>query len=120
MEKIFVEHPWIIAIILIWTLPWKAAALWRSARRGHLGWFFTILILNTLAILDILYIFFFSGPSAKEKNDQQDEVRQAKLQRFREQQTKKKELSQQVANQQNAEVKQSPINLSVRKRQTIV
>ncbi|MDD5397191.1 MAG: DUF5652 family protein [Candidatus Moranbacteria bacterium] len=60
MEKIFVEHPWIIVVIVLWTLPWKAAALWRAARRGHIGWFLTIVILNTLGILDILYIFVFS------------------------------------------------------------
>lgn len=60
MEKFFLDNPWIIIVILLWTLPWKAAALWRAARRGHIGWFLTLIILNTLAILDILYIFVFS------------------------------------------------------------
>jgi hypothetical protein len=69
MEQLFVQHPWIIAIILIWTLPWKAAALWRSARRGHFGWFFALLIINSLAILDILYIFIFSRPKAKKPEE---------------------------------------------------
>lgn len=61
MGKIFLDHPWIIILIVLWSFPWKAAALWRAARRGHIGWFLTLFILNTLAILDILYIFIFSG-----------------------------------------------------------
>ncbi|MEI7621688.1 MAG: DUF5652 family protein, partial [Candidatus Moraniibacteriota bacterium] len=44
----------------VWTLPWKAAALWRSARRAQLGWFLTMVVFNTLGILEILYIFVFS------------------------------------------------------------
>ncbi len=65
MEKnitdIMANHFWIIILILFWTLPWKAAALWRSARRAQLGWFLVMTVLNTLGILEILYIFFFSA-----------------------------------------------------------
>jgi methionyl-tRNA synthetase len=53
-------HQWILAAIVIWTLPWKGVALWRAARRKDIGWFIAILILNTLAILEIIYIFFIS------------------------------------------------------------
>ncbi len=60
MEKILFENVWIIIVALLWTVPWKAAALWRSARRAQMGWFLTMLIINTLGILEILYIFFFS------------------------------------------------------------
>jgi len=60
MENILLENPWIILVIVIWTLPWKAVALWMSARRSQKIWFVVLLVLNTLAILDILYIFLFS------------------------------------------------------------
>lgn len=50
---------WVIAIILIWTLPWKGYALWKSARNGQKGWFVVLLIVNTLAILEILYLKFW-------------------------------------------------------------
>jgi hypothetical protein len=73
MEKIFLEHPWIIILILLWTLPWKGAALWRAARRGHAGWFLTLLILNTLGILDILYIFVISNWGAGKKKLQEEQ-----------------------------------------------
>jgi methionyl-tRNA synthetase len=60
MEKLLLEHLWIVIAVLLLTLPLKAAALWRAARRGHIGWFLTIIILNTLGIFELLYIFIFS------------------------------------------------------------
>lgn len=85
MEKILTDYPWIILMILLWTLPWKGVALWISARKGHVWWFFILLILNTIAILDILYIFIFSkfGKSKKignyEKNSYGNVNREADI-----------------------------------------
>lgn len=67
------ENPWLIIAILIWTLPWKGAALWRSARRGHFGWFVVFLLLNTLAVVEIIYLLFFSKKKIQ-KQGQQDLV----------------------------------------------
>lgn len=53
-------HQWILVAVVLWTLPWKGVALWRAAQRIDIGWFIAILILNTLAILEIIYIFFVS------------------------------------------------------------
>ncbi len=50
----------IIIIAVVWTLPWKGFALWKSARRGDSAWFIILLFINTVAILEILYIFIFS------------------------------------------------------------
>jgi len=49
-----------LAIAAIWTIPWKGVALWKAARRGEKIWFVVLLVVNTLAILEILYIFLFS------------------------------------------------------------
>lgn len=60
-------HPLILALLIVlavWTLIWKGTALWKSARNGSNVWFIFLLILNTLGILEIIYIFFFS----KKKN----------------------------------------------------
>jgi hypothetical protein len=54
-----------LLLIAIWTLPWKGVALWRAARNRHLKWFIAMLILNTLALVEIVYIFFFSKPKEK-------------------------------------------------------
>lgn len=56
----------IILILVIWSLAWKGLALWRAARHEEKKWFIAILILNTLGILDILYLYVFS----KKKNEQ--------------------------------------------------
>lgn len=58
----------IIIILAIWTIPWKAMALWRAARNSQKIWFIVLLIINTIGILEILYIFLFSK-KAKENQD---------------------------------------------------
>jgi hypothetical protein len=49
-----------ILIAVLWTIPWKGVALWRAAQRKELKWFIALLIINDLAIIEIIYIFFFS------------------------------------------------------------
>jgi methionyl-tRNA synthetase len=53
-------HSWILVLAAIWTLPWKGVALWRAARNQSTTWFVVLLIVNTLGILEIVYIFAFS------------------------------------------------------------
>lgn len=60
------QNNWILIGIYIWILPWKGLALWKSARSGSKKWFILILLLNTMAILEILYIFIFSKKNKKE------------------------------------------------------
>jgi len=60
------SHPWVLALLLVWVLPWKGYALWKSARNSQSGWFVVLLVVNTLAILEIIYIFFFSKPKNAE------------------------------------------------------
>jgi hypothetical protein len=47
----------IILILAIWTIPWKGYALWTAAKRNQKVWFIVILILNTVGILEIFYVF---------------------------------------------------------------
>ncbi|EKE12853.1 MAG: hypothetical protein ACD_13C00134G0014 [uncultured bacterium] len=46
--------------IAIWSLFWMGMALWKAARNGSKAWFIVLLLVHTLGILDILYIFVFS------------------------------------------------------------
>ena len=57
----------LILLAILWTIPWKGVALWKSARNGHKWWFIALLVVNTLAILEILYIFVFSKCSKPKK-----------------------------------------------------
>jgi len=58
----------ILICLFIWTIPWKGFALWKSARRGEKIWFIVLLLVNTLSILEILYIFVFSRREKAENN----------------------------------------------------
>lgn len=49
------ENPWLI-VILVWSLIWKALALWQSARRGEKVWYIALLVVNTMGILEIIYL----------------------------------------------------------------
>ena len=44
-------------LLVVWSLFWKGLALWHSARRGNPYWFLAFLILNTLGILELIYLF---------------------------------------------------------------
>ncbi len=50
----------LFVLIVIWSVVWKLMALWKSARKGSLAWFIVLGIVNTLGILEILYIYVFS------------------------------------------------------------
>ena len=58
-------HYWgfVFLLLTIWSLYWKARALWRAAQTGEKRWFIALLIINTAGILEILYLYAFSKPS---------------------------------------------------------
>ncbi len=51
--------------LALWTIPWKGVALWKSARQSEKTWFVALLLINTVGLLEILYIFFFSKKNKK-------------------------------------------------------
>lgn len=52
--------PFIFLLFLVWTLAWKAIALWHAARHGQRGWFVALLVLNSVGILEIIYLLYFA------------------------------------------------------------
>jgi len=55
-------EPWMIALFVIlmaWTAVWKGIALWKSGRNNQIAWFVVLFIINTVGILDIIYILAF-------------------------------------------------------------
>ncbi len=53
----------VIISLLVWTFIWKGLALWAAARAGHKGWFVALLLINTLGLLEILYLYVFKKRS---------------------------------------------------------
>jgi hypothetical protein len=64
MPTLTTTQAWLLAIAIIWSLIWKGIALWKSARRDQLVWFICLLVINTVGILEIIYISFFQKGSA--------------------------------------------------------
>lgn len=53
------------AMLVLWSIPWKGYALWVAAKNTHRWWFVLLLLVNTVAILEIVYIFGVGRPALK-------------------------------------------------------
>jgi len=60
---------WLLIVVVAWSFVWKGLALWKSAHKNQLIWFVVILVLNTVGILEILYIFLFSEINLNKKSN---------------------------------------------------
>ncbi len=68
MQEIIMQLPapfnlipaWALLLLVTWMVVWKGLALWKSARQGQPVWFVILLVINTMGILEILYIYVFS------------------------------------------------------------
>ena len=49
----------LILVLALWELIWKGIALWKAAKSEQKYWFIAMLIINSVGILPILYIFVF-------------------------------------------------------------
>jgi len=49
-------HPVVLALVLLWSLIWKGIALWRASHLEQKYWFGIILVVNTLGLLEIVYL----------------------------------------------------------------
>ena len=58
--------PGLIIILGIWRIFWKGLALWHSAKRGEKWWFIALLLINTLGILELVYLFSIAKLSRDE------------------------------------------------------
>mgnify|MGYP003393885173 CR=1 FL=1 len=61
--------PAFFSVLILWSLLWKGLALWHAARQKHMWWFVAILLINTLGILEIAYLFFVAKLKPKDLFD---------------------------------------------------
>ena len=55
----------VMLLLIVWTLYWKYHALWHAAKNDEKWWFLAMLVINTLGILEILYLYYFSKQKMK-------------------------------------------------------
>lgn len=53
----------LLAIAIIWSLAWKGVALWKASKHDQLAWFVCLLVINTLGVLEMVYLGFFQKNS---------------------------------------------------------
>jgi len=54
---------WFLPLFIVlgaWTMVWKGLALYRAGQNRSPGWFTVLLLVNTLGILEIVYLFAIS------------------------------------------------------------
>ena len=49
----------LLAVAAVWTVILKGFALWYAARGKQKWWFIALLVVNTLGILEIIYLIWF-------------------------------------------------------------
>lgn len=59
-QNLTVWETFFVYLFFFWSLFWKGIALWRASKNNQKNWFIALLVLNTIGILDIIYLFRFS------------------------------------------------------------
>jgi NADH:ubiquinone oxidoreductase subunit 6 (subunit J) len=49
----------IIIVVALWVVAIKGLALWHAARESQKWWFIALLVINTLGILEVIYLVWF-------------------------------------------------------------
>ena len=60
-----VAHPVLVIAITLWSIVWKLIALWYAAKNKHLTMFIVIGVLNTLGIVEIVYLLWLHFKNKK-------------------------------------------------------
>jgi methionyl-tRNA synthetase len=64
MKVLNLNNP-ILYLVIAWSIIWKGISLWYSARNKQLTWYIVLLLVNTVGILDIVYLIFSKSLSKK-------------------------------------------------------
>jgi hypothetical protein len=49
----------VVVVISLWSVVWKGVALYRAGVLRDKGWFVALFLINTVGILEILYLAIF-------------------------------------------------------------
>lgn len=69
MGPIFAFLP-LLMIVAAWSIVLKGFALWHAAKDNEKWWFVAMLVINTLGILEIIYLVWFrhTSPHTRKKH----------------------------------------------------
>jgi methionyl-tRNA synthetase len=52
-------------VIAVWSLAWKTLAVWHAARNKQRLWMIALLLVNTVGVLEIIYLAWFRKDNNK-------------------------------------------------------
>jgi hypothetical protein len=58
LQYLTLDSP-VFYVLIVWVMAWKGLGLWYSAKNRQKYWFIALLLLNTLGIVPIIYLFAF-------------------------------------------------------------
>ena len=71
-----------VILLVLWATVWKGLALWFAGKHRQKAWFVVLFLFNTLGILPIIYLAFFSKTAYIRKIDvKTPKIRRPKIRR---------------------------------------
>lgn len=61
-------------VLMVWSLYWKWRSLWTAAEHGDKVWFTVLLIINSVGILDLVYIYLLAKPGDPEYSTEESKT----------------------------------------------
>ncbi len=55
----------LVLVLVAWEMTWKLLAMWKAAQKREVVWFILLAIVNTVALLPIIYLII--NRSSKDK-----------------------------------------------------
>lgn len=59
LTEFITSNPLLFTIVIVWSIIWKGIALWNAARNNQLVWYIVLIVVNTVGLLEIIYLLFF-------------------------------------------------------------
>lgn len=69
LNSFVVDFIWLFVLIMIWQMIWKGLALWKAGKNQNKVWFIILFLVNTVGILDIIYLFAVKNKKASTNNN---------------------------------------------------
>lgn len=66
--------PVVFFMVTAWSILWKGIALWHSARNSQKWWFIVLMVVNTLGVAELIYLFFFMAKDPWKNKIQKSEA----------------------------------------------
>ena len=61
-------HQTLFILLIVWSIVWKGFALWKAGKNKSNIWFVALLLINTLGLLEIIYLFAIKNKDEKSES----------------------------------------------------